>query len=696
MRKWISYKSGLLILLVLILVSGGLTYAVTEIVREVRATITATLKVPDGIEVYTDETLSQTVDLLEFGEVTIDLFGTVGPEAEQRVWVKNLSNSNVFLGIGDDFGSGDASFKLIEVPLAASALAESAPSLLLRPDEVVVGDVSMMFNQQPAEGSYEFTINFVAQGPVIPVPEPTPTPTPDPVSQGGRLRFVTEAPWIETVLAWTSGSWPVNLVARNHVDHLAEINHRTGNLAPGLAIAWAMTSPDAKQWTYQLRKGVPFSHGYGEFTSADVRQMVDFNTEEGAYDRGWFGRYFGTTDAEKDESVRIIDDYTLEFNLEIPDTDFGFWTSLARWGIHSKAQFDDVGVEGMQASPAGTGPWKFISHTPGFGVTWERKEHYRATPGFDEFDLILVPETATRYAMLRAGEVNMAELPRLLHQDARSKGFKILSSLNPALQTAVLFGGNYRKDTPEYDPTAPLTNVKVREALNHAIDRDLLHTEIFKGVGWPQKLWIYHDGLDPWNPEWDTKWEEMYGHDPVKAKALLAEAGYADGFDVQLSSFTLAGFPEMASITEYLFGAFKDIGLNPSIEEVLFARLFPDMRARKMHGRVWLMRTSWEPVHWTITIYNTSPAVECCHIVHSYENKQIDDLYNQLLQSSDKAERSRLLLEIGNIKYNDYEAAPLFWLPGQVVVDPNEIEGWEWSGRVDSVHNQFEYVRPAQ
>lgn len=84
-RKWISYKSGLLVLLVLILVSGGLTYAVTEIVREVRATITATLKVPDGIEVYTDETLSQPVDLLEFGEVTVDLFGTVGTGARQRV-----------------------------------------------------------------------------------------------------------------------------------------------------------------------------------------------------------------------------------------------------------------------------------------------------------------------------------------------------------------------------------------------------------------------------------------------------------------------------------------------------------------------------------------------------------------------------------------------------------------------------------
>jgi ABC-type transport system substrate-binding protein len=511
-----------------------------------------------------------------------------------------------------------------------------------------------------------------------------------------RLRFVTEAPWIETVLAWTSGSWGVNLVARNHVDHLVEIDHRTGNLVPGLATKWEMTSPDAKQWTYQLRRGVPFSGGYGEFSAADVRQTVDHNTEEGAYDAGKFGVYFGTTDSSKDVSVKVIDDFNIEFNLKIPDADFDFWSSLARWGMHSKAQFDAVGTEGMQTTPAGTGPWNFKNHTPGFGLNWEAKDkHYRQTPEFDELNLILVPEASTRYAMLRAGEVNMVEIPRELHSDAVAQGFGILSTLNPSLQTAVLFGGNYRKDTPEYDASAPLTNVKVREALNRAIDRDLLHNEIFKGVGWPQKLWIYHDGLDPWNPEWDAKWEEKYGFDPAKAKALLAEAGYADGFDIQLSSFTLAGFPEMAAITEYLFGAFREIGLNPSIEEVQFARLFPDMRARKMNNRIWLQRTSWEPVFWTITIYNTSPAVECCHIVHSYENKRIDDLYNQILQSPDRAERSRMLLEIGNIKYNDYDAAPLFWLPGQVVVDQSSIKGWVWSGRVDSVFNQFEYVEAA-
>ncbi len=584
-------------------------------------------------------------------------------------------------------------FVVLILMLACGDDATPVPQVIETVKEVPVEVVK----EVPVEVIKEVPVEVIKEVPVTVVAEVIKeVEVPVMAKETTRLRFVTEAPWIETLLAWTSGSWGVNLVARNHVDHMVHINNRTGKLEAGLATKWEMTSPDAKQWKYELRKGVSFSHGYGEFTSKDVRQLVDFNTEEGAYDAGKFGAYFGATNQAKNQSVRIIDDYTVEFNIRINDPDFDFLTSLARWGIHSKAQFEAIGVEGMQKEPAGTGPWKFKSHTPGFGLNWEgKKDHYRKSPDFDELNLILVPEAATRYAMLRAGEVTMVEIPRELHADAVSNGFGILSSLNPALQSAIMFGGNYRKDTPEYDPTAPLTNVKVREALNRAIDRDLLHKEIFKGVGWPQKLWIYHDGLDPWNPEWDAKFDEMYGYNPERARELIKEAGYPNGFDFDLMSYTLTGFPEMAQITEYLFNAYRDIGLNPKVTELEFARIFPKARNRELHNMVFVNKTSWEPVFWTVTIYNTSPAVECCHIFHSYENERIDDLYNQLLQSPDKAERSRLLLEIGNIKYNNYDAAPLFWLPGQVVVDRSQIKGWEWSGRVDSVHSQFEYVEAA-
>ena len=108
---------------------------------------------------------------------------------------------------------------MIERVVPASAVAsEGPPSLLLRPDEVVVGDVGMTFNQQPAEGTYEFTINFIAEGPVIPVPEPTPTNTPESVSQGGRLKFATPAPWMELTIPWDGNSWGSNLSVRNHME----------------------------------------------------------------------------------------------------------------------------------------------------------------------------------------------------------------------------------------------------------------------------------------------------------------------------------------------------------------------------------------------------------------------------------------------------------------------------------------------
>ena len=588
-------------------------------------------------------------------------------------------------------------FPLVAVLIVAVACGDDATPVPQVIEKEVIKEVPVeVIKEVSVEVEKEVIKEVKVEVPVTVLAVATPTPgAPVMAKETTRLRFVTEAPWVESVLAWIAGTWPGNLVARNHVDQLLDTDNRTAELKPGLATSWEMTSPDAKQWTFKLRRGVPFSHDWGEFTAKDVRHVVDRNTDDAAFRTSEFFAYFGRTERAKDQSIRIVDDYTVELNLKIAEPSMDYYVSLAYWGIYSSAQYEAVGVEGMQKQPAGTGPWKFVKHNPGFGINWEAKEHYRKTPEFDEFNLILVPEASTRFAMLRAGEVNMVEIPRELHANAVANGFKVLTSLNPALQTVVLFGGNYRKDTPEYDPDSPLVNVKVREALNRAIDRDLIHKEIFKGVGEKQKLWIFHKKMTPWNPEWETRFDELYGYDPAKARQLIIDAGYDEGFSFDLMSFKLAGFPEMEQITEYLFGAFREIGLDPKIVEVDFGRLLADMRARKMNGRVWLQRTSWEPPFRTFYLYNNSPAVECCHVVHSYENKKIDDLYNRMLTVEGRAERDALLMEMGDVKYFDYEAAPMFWLPGQVIVDPNEIKGWVWSGRVDSVYSQFEYAEPA-
>ncbi|MBI3329365.1 MAG: hypothetical protein HYZ81_22010 [Nitrospinae bacterium] len=271
---------------------------------------------------------------------------------------------------------------------------------------------------------------------VIPASAPAAAPAPTPTVE--RLKFATTAPWIEVVLSWKGGSFATNLIVRNFAEPLVETDHRTGALIPGLATAWEMTTPDAKTWTFKLRKGVPFHFGWGDFTAKDVVHTISQIVSEGlATDSGVFRTLFGKTEEEVRKSVQTRDDYTVVFKLLRPETNLDFVLSAQAGNllIHSKAQWDKEGLAGTQKRPAGTGPWQFVEQQLGQWLLFRRVEnHWRKTPEFKEFQILFGPEEATRLAMLLAGEVHVTEVSRDLHKDTIAKGMKVLNSQLLALR----------------------------------------------------------------------------------------------------------------------------------------------------------------------------------------------------------------------------------------------------------------------
>ena len=527
---------------------------------------------------------------------------------------------------------------------------------------------------------------------VTPVPAPAAAPAPTPTVE--RLKFATTAPWIEVVLSWKGGSFATNLIVRNFAEPLVETDPRTGALIPGLATSWEMTTPDAKTWTFKLRKGVPFHFGWGEFTAKDVVHTISQIVGEGlATDSGLFRTLFGTTEEEVRKSVQTPDDYTVVFKLLRPELNLDFVVSAQAGNllIHSKAQWDKEGLAGTQKQPAGTGPWQFVEQQLGQWLLFRRVEnHWRKTPEFQEFQMLFVPEEATRLAMLMSGEVHITEVARDLHKGLIAQGMKVFNSQLPGTQTAFLLGGNYRPDTPAYDPTVPVVKVKVREAINRAINRKELRDLIFKGVGEPLLVWAYHPKLPGWNPEWEKKFEEKYGYDPVRARQLLAEAGYPKGFKTKIVIVPFPGFPETTALGEALFNWLRTIGIEPETQDMELSQLREPARTKKAHNLIWAMRTSFTTPVTLLRFYNISgPAGR----LFTYENKLIDEKYQQVVNSADKAEQERLLREIGDIKFNDYAEAPLAWLPGQVVVNPKVVAEYIFPGKVDAVFTHFEYVR---
>ena len=535
----------------------------------------------------------------------------------------------------------------------------------------------------------------IKEVPVTVIAVATPTPGPAMVmSKVNRLKFATPAPWVELTVPWDGDTWGTNLSVRNHMEPLIERHYKTGKMVPLLATSWSQDNADATQWTFNLKKGVPFSYGWGDFSAQDVAHVIRRVTADGAIpsDNAAYRIYLGQDLEERESRVVQVDDFTVTFNLKVPEPDFNAEISASHGVMlmHSKRQWDEAGEAVSRAQAAGTGPWKFIKHNPGFNLLWEAKEnHHKKSPEFKEFEMVLTPEAATRMAMLLTGEAHIAELPAELHAQLVAKGMQVKSSQQVATQVFYLMAGNYLPTKPEYQPEGVFASVKVREAVNRAINREQVINQIFKGVGTPQRVFTGHPDLYGWNDRFETEWEEKYGFDPVKAKQLIIDAGF-EGAKVEVMSFTLAGLSEAEQMAEVLQQELNAIGLNASITTGDWARLFQRLRNRQGHGMVWPQKTSFTTSLQVSRWYNTDTG--CCS---TFVDPFIEETHKKARGAKNIEDRNDFMRQILEYKFDNYAEAPLLWKPSQVVVDPKVIAEYIWPGVIDAGFDHFEYIVPA-
>lgn len=167
---------GIFIALAALLIVTGGALALVQFERNVGATFNVSLKTDDGIEVYLDEGLTQVADSINFGDLTVDVFGTIAQPQPLTVWIHNRSNSAIRLGIEDDLDIGGVELSIVSrfSTTSRSALTREAtttqpvlPALLLEAGEVAETRLEIHFSQKPPEANHQFTVTFVAQGPVL-------------------------------------------------------------------------------------------------------------------------------------------------------------------------------------------------------------------------------------------------------------------------------------------------------------------------------------------------------------------------------------------------------------------------------------------------------------------------------------------------------------------------------------------------
>jgi peptide/nickel transport system substrate-binding protein len=335
---------------------------------------------------------------------------------------------------------------------------------------------------------------------------------------------------------------------------------------PGLATSWEV-SPDAKVYTFKLRQGVKFHDG----TSCDA-EAIKFNIERNwnpnhpQYHKAGAGaNALGYKDLDK---VEAVDASTLRVTHKNPFADFLTVLAFGTYSIGSPTQIQKVGNDEFGNQPVGTGPFKYVSRERGVKMVFEKNPNYwGGAPPLDGFIIRPLPEAVARLTALETGEVDWTNN---VHPDSIEK---VKANPNLTIELAQLpntwgYIPNHRNELTK--------NVKLRQALNWAVNREALSKDIMKGLAVPSTSPFAPTGTAGYNPN-----IKGYSLDPAKAKALLAEAGYkGEELKFQIPQGAV-GSPFAVQMNEYLQQNFKDVGINVKIE-ALEAQVMQDNLAKGM------------------------------------------------------------------------------------------------------------------
>ncbi|MDI3542829.1 MAG: dipeptide transport system substrate-binding protein [Candidatus Atribacteria bacterium] len=327
----------------------------------------------------------------------------------------------------------------------------------------------------------------------------------------------------------------------NIFEGLVEYKAGSTEIQPCLAESWDV-SEDGKEIVFHLRKGVKFHDGTDFNADAVVFSFERQYNPEHPYHQYGEWAYWGYMFSDID-GMEKIDDYTVKLILSEPNA--SIMTSLAMFTvcIVSPANAEKYGEDAFK-HPCGTGPFKFVEWVKDDHITLEANENYwRGRPKVDKLIFRVIPDPSARLLSLEVGEIHGMEYPNpadfdriranpdlvLMSEPGMNIGFMAMNNgygYVDANKNGVKDPDEPLEKTPGY--FEPLTKKEVRQAINMAIDKEAIVRDIYMGTASVAK-----NGMPPFMLGYNDEIED-YPYDPTRAKELLAEAGYPDGFEVTL------------------------------------------------------------------------------------------------------------------------------------------------------------------
>ncbi|WP_308642485.1 ABC transporter substrate-binding protein [Paenibacillus nuruki] len=442
-------------------------------------------------------------------------------------------------------------------------------------------------------------------------------------------------------------------IAQQVFDTLLDYKEGTTEVMPSLAESWTI-SEDALTYTFKLREGVKFHDGTDFNADAVVFNFERWSDTKSKYkfegdSFDYYDSMFGPEEERVIASVTATDPTTVVFKLNKPQAPFLQNLAMTCFGIASPKAIEDE-KENFKSNPVGTGPFVFKEWKRSDSITLDKNPNYwqEGLPKMDQVIIRSIPDNTARYNALQNGEIDMME-------DLSPDDLASLEA-NPALQkinrppfNVAYLGFNTTKK--------PFDDPKVRVALNHAVDKQGLIDAFFAGQAEPAvnpippTLWGYNKSV------------EDYPYDLAKAKQLLADAGYPNGIEQELTFYAMPVprpyMPDGRKVAEVIQASFEQIGVKVKIESPEWATYLEDLKNGTKDD---LFIIGWtgdngDPDNFFYPLLDKDSIGG--NNYSQYDSKEFHDLVVKAQQETDQAERSKLYEQAQVIVKKDAPWVPL-------------------------------------
>ncbi len=440
-----------------------------------------------------------------------------------------------------------------------------------------------------------------------------------PPQPGGVLRFLTNSDIRGLDPGSAEGSsdwWAAGYLLYNFL----YFYDKDGKLFPDVAADYPQLSADATTYTIPLRKGVKFHNGR-ELKAADAKFSLEWQLWPEVY--SWGKTYGENIVGYKDviegktkelAGVRVLDDYTIQVQLSKPQAVFPGLLSYSMWGMIPKQETIAAGKDFGTKVVIGTGPFKFVSWDRGQKVTYTKHKEYFRSPmpyldGIEEYLNVQPPQELLRFEAGQADKiiaVPAADVPRILSDPKYADMLRV--GPTSGVSRLVL---NFK--------TKPLDNLKVRQAIAHAIDKDNL-VKLQGGTAFKVEG-FYAKGL----LQYDPNFKSQYPFDPARAKQLLADAGFASG--ISGIKFWVGSQPSPTH--QAIQADLKNVGIQVDLITGSRKDIGPQMKS----GAVGMDTESWAASMWDaydyISAWCTCASMQAPYNSGNYCNEKIDQMVDQ-------------------------------------------------------------------